>query len=90
MPASMFFHGDSSHNDQTFYCPNCGNPLTVEGAIETPREVLIQVACQHKHCKVYRATTVIQSIASGVFQDIWKFRTKFNYQTGEPIHERHD
>lgn len=75
----------------TYYCPNCGQPLTNEGIQQLARGgELIQVACFNRTCKVYRATTVTQSIADGMFQDCWNFKTNFNYKTGEPINDRPD
>lgn len=69
----------------TYYCPNCGQPLTNEGIVQAPRGDLIQVACSNRTCKVYRATTVTKSIADGMFQDCWHFKTAYNYQTGKKI-----
>lgn len=73
----------------TYYCPNCGQPLTIEGIQELPRGTQIAVTCRYNSvCKVRRATTTITAIQDGMFQSCWGFITAFNYLTGEPINDR--
>lgn len=72
----------------TYYCPLCGQPLTIHGVQHYPRKDETVVSCKdNPGCRLRRQTTTVESIAAGVFQDCWNFRNAYDFQTGVKIEQ---